>query len=821
MLFLQLSYIIIGYTFRFLWMQGVDRNGTAPPSLIMNSTSSTALTICNNDGDAPLVNHQDSGEPDSSSALPVEQFNDDDNSTVYGNVFESILSELMPDLCLELIDMGGCFNEVRRLHRGRATTAPEVLEELMHPDMVSVPMTQLDTEQQLIAELKKCNQQKGSKVITLEISGTIFYMSLMHYQGDNLSVPIYNDIKQKRIEFLDFTRRSDDQLLYLWDSRQAIVLSLLNDDNLFESRLFIAMTNLYLPFGDAAGTINQEFVLLDILVRMDPYTYIDALVGVIATGEVRLWKYSKDHLRFLYCDFQFPLQKGEDFWVGKRDEFYIERGLFYDPARKIPRDPDITNLNRIYSINKQYIKDYPRAYVGKGCAAKQRENFEKWRLLPGRNKTTEEENDNIISLLNRAKKLQTKKVTDSDAKLAAEMEVEEQKRQANAKRAETRKLNAAAARAAEAAEAIAKAAAVVETAKSKGAQVNAHSVTSKAGEDEDSIADHTKSTGGRKRSKSKSSSTVVEAADSREGANLLSTAAQIVTAVPYGRSSAASAQVLTIVIDTTNSTTTASAASSTSNSKTIQVSAAADKHASDLMDAYKIEQAKQAIQREKEIEALKQQEHDLTVQQQRESLALKAQQHASNVQNTQRKIEVDNLRSQITYDNQSRFYQSLRQQADKNAHHTAMSRESAAADIDIQRDQFNLRKDIQEWDDRRLAKQVQQFRSNVERDSQEAWQREDALRRQSAQSSWYSAEVANAPRHGDRQPSLKSGQKVDLHHGRGDEGKKRKREEDDGKKGNGDYDADDGDVGNDEEEEEDFQYISKPFKPTSNSNSRL
>ena len=90
MLFLQLSYIIIiGYTFRFLWMQGADRNGTAPPSMMMNSTSSTAQIICNNDGDTPLVSHQDSGEPDSSSALPVEQFNDDDNSTVYGNVFEN------------------------------------------------------------------------------------------------------------------------------------------------------------------------------------------------------------------------------------------------------------------------------------------------------------------------------------------------------------------------------------------------------------------------------------------------------------------------------------------------------------------------------------------------------------------------------------------------------------------------------------------------------------------------------------------------------------------------------------------------------------
>ena len=104
--------------------------------------------------------------PTSSSSLllllPEEQFIDDDNNTAYGGVFEYILAEVVSDLCLELIDIGGVLNEARRLHRGRALTAPEVLEELMHPDMVSVPMTQLDTEQELIAELKKCNQQKGS-----------------------------------------------------------------------------------------------------------------------------------------------------------------------------------------------------------------------------------------------------------------------------------------------------------------------------------------------------------------------------------------------------------------------------------------------------------------------------------------------------------------------------------------------------------------------------------------------------------------------------------------------------------------------------------
>ena len=116
------------------------------------------------------------------------------------------------------------------------------------------------------------------------------------------------------------------------------------------------------------------------------------------------------------------------------------------------------------------------------------------------------------------------------------------------------------------------------------------------------------------------------------------------------------------------------------------------------MAAYKIEQAKQVIQREKEIEEMKQKEHAFKVQQQRDSLALSAQQHASNMQNTQRKLDVENLRSQITYDQQSRFYQSLRQQADKNSHHTAMSREFAGAQLDIERDQFNLRKDIQEWD---------------------------------------------------------------------------------------------------------------------------
>jgi hypothetical protein len=62
-----------------------------------------------------------------------------------------------------------------------------------------------------------------------------------------------------------------------------------------------------MQLGD--GNVLKDFVLLDILVRKDVYTHVDALVGVIATGEVRLWKHSQDHLRFLHCDFMHEITK--------------------------------------------------------------------------------------------------------------------------------------------------------------------------------------------------------------------------------------------------------------------------------------------------------------------------------------------------------------------------------------------------------------------------------------------------------------------------------------------------------------------------------
>lgn len=195
-------------------------------------------------------------------------------------ILEVVLSEELPGIFIEVVS-GALVVSTDMRRTSAIATAPEVLEELMHPDLVSIPMTQLETEQTLIAEVKKCNQKQGTRIISLAVAGTVFYMSLMHYKEENSTVPVFNDTKLKRIEFLDFSRRSNDKLLYIWDSRQCIVLSLLNDDNKFDNRIFTAMTNLYLPLGDAAGTIVQDHVLLDILIRMDAHTKIDALVGII------------------------------------------------------------------------------------------------------------------------------------------------------------------------------------------------------------------------------------------------------------------------------------------------------------------------------------------------------------------------------------------------------------------------------------------------------------------------------------------------------------------------------------------------------------
>ena len=90
---------------------------------------------------------------------------------------------------------------------------------------------------------------------------------------------------------------------------------------------------------------------------MDILTYIDASVGVIATGDVVLLKHSKDNLRLLHCNFMNEIERDEYFWIAKRrQQFYEERDLLYLPRRMIPRDLDAPNTR--FAVSKEYIKNY-------------------------------------------------------------------------------------------------------------------------------------------------------------------------------------------------------------------------------------------------------------------------------------------------------------------------------------------------------------------------------------------------------------------------------------------------------------------------------
>ena len=94
---------------------------------------------------------------------------------------------------------------------------------------------------------------------------------------------------------------------------------------------------------------------------MDVYTHVVALVGVIATGEVRLWKHSQDHLRFLHCDFMHEIEKGENYWIARRQQFYEERGLLYLPQRMLPRDLDDPRSR--FAVSKEYLVFWgPRSF---------------------------------------------------------------------------------------------------------------------------------------------------------------------------------------------------------------------------------------------------------------------------------------------------------------------------------------------------------------------------------------------------------------------------------------------------------------------------
>ena len=308
---------------------------------------------------------------------------------------------------------------------------------IAHPDNIFVPKKQYDAENNIAQYIEKVHTDPKGGYVALKCSGTTFNVQSFHYKSLNTSVPLHNDpsTTSKRLEYVDFTRRRDDRLLYLWDSRQAIVISLLNDENKYKTRVFIAMTNLFMPLDDKGNRL-ESFVLLDLLVRMDAYAHIDAVVGVRSTGEVILWKHSLDHLRFCFCDLQSPISGGEVYWKEQLAEFYTSKGLYYLPQRMIPRDLDAPRTR--FAFNKEYITHYINTY---NCPNKLQENFDKWYIMPGRFKSQEEESRDLLEALGRNKKVTSKMAADAQVE-KNKMKIQDEKNKlAAAKRKATNEQN--------------------------------------------------------------------------------------------------------------------------------------------------------------------------------------------------------------------------------------------------------------------------------------------------------------------------------------------------------------------------------------------
>jgi hypothetical protein len=277
----------------------------------------------------------------------------------------------------------------------------EEREELKHPAAIYIPHAQLTAERNLADNAEVVHSSPNNFSFPLQVAGTTFNLSSFHFATLNTSVLLYNNLnfpRKKRLEYIDFSR--PQLYLYMWDRRHAVSLSLQSPDSgRYQTRFFLAMTNLYMPLDETGESFFEELVLLDILNRLDPYAHIDAVVGVVATGEVKLWKYSLNHLRFNYCDLQHPLKRGEAFWFAKLQQFYSERGLLYLVQRLVPRDLDAPK-NR-FADNKEYITHYKHNIR---TIEKAKDNFKKWLLLPGKNKSKKEESEDLQALLSRTNK---------------------------------------------------------------------------------------------------------------------------------------------------------------------------------------------------------------------------------------------------------------------------------------------------------------------------------------------------------------------------------------------------------------------------------
>ena len=382
---------------------------TVPTTVVDGNSTQTTLLLEDTEDIDDLTEKQKS---DQISSSPIV----DHTSVIVVNVDEKSLNEKVPHSDMDDDDGDG----------------------IVHPSNVFVPAKQYEAESLVADFIVKVHDDPKGNYAQLKCAGTTFKLQSFHFKGLNTSLELNNDpsASSKRLEYVDFTRRSDDKLLYLWDSRQAITVSLLTGGNKYKKRVFIAMTNLFMPLNAKGDSIFETYVLLDLLLRMDATKEIDAVVGNRETGEVILWKKSMDHLRFCFCDLQRPISGGEAYWREQLDAFYISKGLYYLPQRMIPRDLDAPRTR--FAINKEYITHYINTY---DCPTKLQQNFDKWYLLPGRFKSAEENEQDLLDTLARNKKQKEKSMSESQAKETKAAEDKQKKKAAAAKRKATRDFN--------------------------------------------------------------------------------------------------------------------------------------------------------------------------------------------------------------------------------------------------------------------------------------------------------------------------------------------------------------------------------------------
>ena len=435
------NFFIYYYLRRFVWLRGsgpdmndqegsIDNFTTQPSTTAAATTKDENIVVRSEEKSFPTNNISGVTVVDEGNSIRTLQDDNDDKLTTELSSSSSIIEQSG----VLVVDVEKSRDEVEP----HSHTTDDCNDDgVVHPSNVFVSAKQFEAES-LVAEyiIKVHDDPKGGHVM-LKCAGTTFKIQSFHFKGFNTSVDLYNDpsASSKRLEYVDFTRRRDDKLLYMWDSRQAIAISLLTDGNKFKKRVFIAMTNLFMP-SNASGDILENYVLLDLLFRMDASKEIDAVVGIRQTGEVILWKKSLEHLRFCFCDLQRPISGGETYWRDQLHAFYLSKGLFYVPEQMIPRDLDAPRQR--FAITKENITHYAQPY---DCPIKLQENFDKWYLLPGRFKSEEENNQDLISTLNRNKNLMGKVASKKQSTQSKDNAIDEKNKATTALRNATRAKN--------------------------------------------------------------------------------------------------------------------------------------------------------------------------------------------------------------------------------------------------------------------------------------------------------------------------------------------------------------------------------------------